>query len=58
MALTRILRSLRSVVQVRAKEWTAALLAEYMLNAGRPFAVVADAVRMMGTWDRRDVDSY
>ena len=47
MALTRILRSLRSVVKLRAKERTAALDALYTLNAGGPVCEAIDAFRMM-----------
>jgi hypothetical protein len=38
MALTRILRSLRSVMKVHSKDGTAALGALYTLNAGGPGA--------------------
>ena len=47
MALTRILRSLRSVLNVRAKERTAALDALYTLNAGGPVTETIDAFRMI-----------
>src|SRR5438552_3638408 len=44
-ALTRILRSFRSVAQPRARFRTAALAAEYTLNAGMPIDAAVDAFR-------------
>src|SRR6202521_4876411 len=46
-AFTRILRSLRFAVKVRAKDRTAALDALYTLNAGDPVLETIDAFRMM-----------
>jgi len=46
-AFTRILRSLRSVVKVRAKDRTAALDALYTLNAGGPVTETIEAFRMI-----------
>jgi AcrR family transcriptional regulator len=47
MALTRILRSFRSVVQLRANERTAAFVAEYTLNEAMPFWETIDAFTMI-----------
>src|SRR5438445_716468 len=45
--LTRILRSLRSVVRVRANDRSAALVALYTLTAGFPFDPTMDEVKMI-----------
>src|SRR6266436_10102883 len=44
-ALTRILRSFRSIAQPRARLRTAALVAEYTLNAGVPVDAAVDGFR-------------
>ncbi len=46
-ALTRILRSLRSVVHVRANDRTAAFVALYTLNASIPLMETIEALRMI-----------
>ncbi len=46
-AFTRMRRSFKSVVHVRANERTAALLALYTLHAGAPLLATMDAFRMM-----------
>ncbi len=44
---TRILRALRSVVHVRAKDRSAALVALYTLRPANPFEPTTDEVRMI-----------
>ena len=55
-ALTRIFRSFKSIVHVRANDRTAALLALYTLDAGLPLDATIEAFRMIdppsGTRDR------
>src|SRR6202042_2539460 len=46
-AFTRIFRSFKSVVHVRANDRTAALLALYTLNAGLPVDATIEAFRMI-----------
>src|SRR4029077_13653325 len=46
-ALTRIFRSFKSIVQVRANDRTAALVALYTLDAGLPLDATIDAFRMI-----------
>jgi hypothetical protein len=45
IALTRIFRAFRSLVQERAKERTAALVALYTLNFSDPFDEVIEAFK-------------
>jgi hypothetical protein len=47
MAFTRMRRSRSSLVQVRAKDRTAAFVALYTLMPGNPLVVAMDAFRMM-----------
>ncbi len=47
IAFTRIRRSRSSLVQVRAKDRTAALVALYTLMPGKPLVVAIDALRMI-----------
>jgi hypothetical protein len=47
MTFTRIPRSFKSVVQLRAKERTEAFVAEYTLKAGMPLLPATDALRMI-----------
>jgi hypothetical protein len=51
--LTRIPRSFRSTIQVRANERTAALLALYTPRGGNPLAEAIDPVRITDAADDR-----
>src|SRR4029077_17454738 len=46
-AFTRILRSFKSIVHVRANDRTAALVALYTLDAGLPLDATIEAFRMI-----------
>src|ERR1700720_2158248 len=46
-AFTRIFRSFKSIVQVRANDRTAALVALYTLDAGLPLDATIEAFRMI-----------
>src|SRR5207253_3639314 len=56
--LTRILRSLRSVVRVRANDRSAALVALYTLTAGFPFDPTMDEVKMIEAPSRRSGSAF
>ena len=55
MVFTRMLRSFRSRIQLRAKARTAALEAAYTLNAGVP-ELAATAARHYDAWEQAIID--
>src|SRR5437773_801809 len=58
IALTRILRALRSTVQLRANDRTAALVALYTLKPSRPLEPAIDAFRMIDPPSRRSGSAF